>query len=200
MRSRDKEKRCFEHEATKIRAAQPEDRAELSKLVIQNHLALSNDCPEEWHSQFDDVAVDFAHLRDAQQFVQGYYHVAESNGRLVGAAGVTPKAGGIWNLTAVTIAHSHRRKGLGKKLVRLAIEDARSAGAVGLELVTLLELMEPAWQLYEKVGFKKVKEEVVVQQPRCMTVLWYAKSFEFPPVPGPATPWPERPPPALRVR
>ena len=88
---------------------------------------------------------------------------------------MTPTEDGtVWSLTAVTVAVSHRGKGLGEELVRLAIEDARVVGAMRLELVTLLEIMKPAWRLYEKLGFKRFKQQVVREQPRRLTVLWYA--------------------------
>eukprot|EP00457_Paulinella_chromatophora_P001534 gb/GEZN01001536.1/.p1 GENE.gb/GEZN01001536.1/~~gb/GEZN01001536.1/.p1 ORF type:complete len:933 (-),score=99.74 gb/GEZN01001536.1/:190-2667(-) len=160
---------------TQICLAQSEDRARLAKFVIDNHLALSDDCPQEWHSQFTDVSTDFPHLLDSQLFAQGKYCLAVQEGKLVAAAGITPKKKkkGLWSLTALSVAKVARRQGLGEHLARLAIHDARMSGVSQLELVTLLELMEPAWRLYEKLGFRRVEEEVARQSPRRMTVLRY---------------------------
>ena len=61
----------------------------------------------------------------------------------------------------------------GEQLVRQAILDAKEVGAKQVTLVTLLERMESAWRLYEKLGFVREREELCYQSPRRMTVLYY---------------------------
>jgi len=170
-----------------LHRAWPGDRAALVQLVVSNHLKLSAGCPEEWMEQLCDVPRDFAHLLDALQFVRGRYNVAKEvgTGRVVGAAGVTPietkdecrcefgASNHDWALTAVTVADEWRRQGVAASLVRMALQDARDAGARCVKAVTLKELMQPAWRLYERLGFQLEATELVAQRPRHMTVLSY---------------------------
>ena len=88
------------------------------------------------------------------RFDAGKYHVAtDAAGFIVGGAGVTPRqqqgGGGTWELTAVTVAEDFRGRGIATQLVGQALEDARAAGAKRVCAVTLLEVMAPAWHLYE---------------------------------------------------
>ncbi len=89
------------------------------------------------------------------RFDVGKYHVAtDAAGTIVGGAGVTPRqqqggGGGTWELTAVTVAGDFRGRGIATQLVGQALEDARAAGAKKVIAVTLLEIMAPAWHLYE---------------------------------------------------
>jgi ribosomal protein S18 acetylase RimI-like enzyme len=158
--------------------AEPDDRAALAQLVLRNHLELSAACPEEWLAQLRDLPTDFAHLLDAAEFARGRYRVAkDAAGRIVGAAGITPSTSsdrdGKWVLTAVTVAEDWRRLGIAQHLVRLALQDAQEAGAKCVAAVTLLELMEGAWRLYERLGFRRDSAQLVTQEPRPMTVLSY---------------------------
>ena len=168
-----------------LHRAEHGDRAALAQLVIHNHLELSAACPQEWLAQLRDMPTDFAHLLDAAEFSRGRYRVARDSrtGRIVGAAGITPpttqtrslQGGSNWMLTAVTVAENWRRLGIAQHLVRLVLQDAKEAGAECVAATTLLELMEGAWRLYERLGFRRVSAEIVAQEPRPMTVL----SFEL---------------------
>lgn len=160
-----------------LRRAVAQDRAAVVQFVLKNHLALSDDCPEEWASQVQDLPEDFSHLLSAEAYTSGVYFVAERRGKLVGSSGITPKGDDRWGLTAVSVAEDCRGRGLGDWLVRLAMAAAQDAGAIRLELVTLKEQMGPAWRLYERAGFKRFAEELVRQEPRPMTVLCYAKDL-----------------------
>lgn len=166
----------------KYRLATGTDHPHLTKLVIQNHLALSDDCPEEWLSQLSDVPSDFPHLLSADAFARGVYYVAVTtrDGEIVGSAGVTPvvpekkdDGGCCYGLTAITVKKEWRGGGIGTELANMALSGARKSGAKKVKLVTLKETMESAWRLYEKLGFRRVGEKVSAEYPRKMTVLYY---------------------------
>ncbi|KAL6078763.1 Amino-acid acetyltransferase [Balamuthia mandrillaris] len=165
-------------EEVEIRHAKAEERAAVAALVIQNHLALSEDSAEEWLEQLKDVPSDFAHLMQDSSFAEGRHQVAidKHSGAIVGCACIAPtEEEGVWLLEALSVRPSWRGRGLGKRLLRLAIDEARRVGAQRLKLVTLKERMENAWRLYQKQGFKRVSEEVVAGPPSrpLMTVLRY---------------------------
>ena len=189
-----------------IRLACEADRATICQLVVSNHLSLSEDCPVEWVEQFQDVTDDYAHLFHADKFATGWYVVAEQvtsattttttgdevvdgvsakkSTIIVGVAGMIPKGSSlktkVWIVTAVSVQKGCRRHGLGEKLLRRVLSDARDdmLGITRLELETLKEIMEPAWRLYEKLGFKREKESIAFRvgpgRPRPMTVLQYS--------------------------
>ena len=158
-----------------LRRATASDWPEIAKMVIENHLALSADCPAEWLNQLRDVPNDFPHLLNEEMFSAGRYHVAVVQGRIAGSVGITPVRD-EWKLTAVSVAPHCRRWGIGEELVTTVLSDAQDVGAKKLTLVTLRELMEPAWHLYEKLGFQWKKETLVMESPRPLTVLEYEVS------------------------
>ena len=161
------------------------DRAAIAALVIQNTLALSADAPEEYVRQCLDIPVDFAHLISPVPFATGRFFVARSTGAgcgdIIGCAGVMPPAAGAvvgsasstWRLTAVSVAPGARRRGLARALVRRAVAAAVESGATRVDCLTLLELMAPAWGLYESLGFVRVDASLDYTRPRPMTVLTY---------------------------
>ena len=170
------------------RVASVEDRCAIIQLVVTNHLALSQSEPEEWVSQLLDIPDDFKSLLEESTFASGHFEVAvdESSGRVVGAAGCVPGGGvpaaadteGTWTVTAVSVSPEYRRRGLAQELLKRVIDWAVEQRCITkLELVTLLELMEPAWRLYEKLGFKRDKEVPATDgaRPREVTVLYYSR-------------------------
>lgn len=80
--------------------------------------------------------------------------VAEEGGVLVGAvAGYT--WGGICELRQVWVHEDHRRDGLGGRLMRRALEEARSRGCVHVFLATH-DFQAPGF--YARLGFEIVAE------------------------------------------
>ena len=61
----------------------------------------------------------------------------------------------------------------------MTIEHARSKKANKLHLGTYLEIMKPAWTLYEQLGFVRMKEEVIRTEPRVMTKLIYVMNLKL---------------------
>ena len=167
-----------DEEGYTIRQAREEDRYHVAALVIKNHLALSDQVDQEYVCQVKDLQTDFGFLLDPEPFSRGFCLVATTpDGMIVGSAGMEePRLtshGMSSVLNAVTVHPHHRRKGLARKLVTQVLDEARRRGVSRLTLVTLLELMRPAWTLYEQLGFKRIDEEIVKTAPRKMTVLTY---------------------------
>lgn len=176
----------------RVRLASQSDRSAMCKLVVTNHLALSDDCPVEWTEQLCDIPEDYGHLIDADRFSLGHYRVAEyvdKNGvsNLAGVVGIVPKGHkkdkkknpSTWVLTALSVNAECRGRGVGEQLLQAIISDARDTFSLRrLELETLKERMEPAWRLYEKVGFEKSDEVVAYpaegHRKRSMTVYHYS--------------------------
>ena len=65
----------------------------MAALVIQNHLALSEDEPHEYVCQILDLQVDFGFLLDPEEFARGFCLVAihKQSGTVVGSAGTYTK-------------------------------------------------------------------------------------------------------------
>jgi len=191
----------------RFRVALEADRAAMCQLVITQHLALSRDCPLEWLEQFRDIVVEgeYNYFLSAEHFARGHFRVATvvtaedttdnaAKERIVGVAGVIPQSGNssikknknkqsdrtTWIVTAVAVDPRFRRRGVAEKLLRSILWDAFDLlGLQRLELETLLERMEPAWRLYEKLGFTRVDSRVEFpatgpERPQPLTVLHYA--------------------------
>ena len=75
-------------------------------------------------------------------------------GEEVGCVGIRKFEDKIAELKRMFIKESHRNKGLGKKLIEMAIELSRSLGYEKIRLDTL-DTMIPANVIYEKFGFKE---------------------------------------------
>lgn len=185
-----------------FRRATMEDQTMIGSLVIQNHLALSQDFPEEYLRQVVDVPADFAHLINRKQFEKSCFVVAvdDAHNRIVGCAGIIssivkadPDAAivdfGEWELTGVTVAQSHRNRGLARTMIELLLQEVRdgrlespSGPILGVcqrvHLVTLKERMAPACRLYESLGFQLEREEQVYMAP-LMTVRHYTYALDI---------------------
>jgi len=89
------------------------------------------------------------------KMVGSAYWVAESEGRVIGGAGIYPTSGlpeGYVELVKLYVDSSFRSKGIGQKLILLCMEKAHSCGYTNIYLETLPELNR-AVSLYERMGF-----------------------------------------------
>ena len=87
------------------------------------------------------------------------YNVVELDGRVIGGAGIYPTPGleeDTCELVKMYLLPEGRRKGLGKKLIELCIEQARIFGYKNMFLESLPQLIQ-AILLYEKSGFTYLK-------------------------------------------
>jgi putative acetyltransferase len=82
----------------------------------------------------------------------GAVFIAELDGEVVGTAAVTPHAPGEVELLKVTVADTLRGAGLGRRLVDVCIDQARSMGAHTMMLMSSSRL-QAALRLYVRMGF-----------------------------------------------
>jgi ribosomal protein S18 acetylase RimI-like enzyme len=172
-----------------IRPATLADQSAIAALVIQNHLALSQDHPEEYIRQAMDLATDFDHLIQPRKFQSSLFYVAQNEAdTIVASAGLIPlnvknneEADVVvlpndtnMELTGVSVHPQHRRTGLAKSLVQSVLKDAHTRGCQHVRLVTLKERMSAACQLYESLGFQILDEDEVVHAEKpVMTIRRY---------------------------
>lgn len=76
------------------------------------------------------------------------------SGEEVGCVGIRKFEEKVAELKRMFINGSHRNKGLGKELMRMAIKLSKNLGYEKIRLDTL-DTMKPAIKLYEKYGFKQ---------------------------------------------
>lgn len=84
-----------------------------------------------------------------------------------------------YDLTSVSVAEDWRRRGIAEKLTASVLRRTL-AELPDVETIALVTLKEASSgkRLYEKLGFRLVREEVVVELPRRMTVLEYELSMK----------------------
>ena len=138
-----------------IRAARPEDAATLVALG-----ATVGREPEAWLLNTDgwrSVGEERRYLRALKRYQHAAVFVAEADGRLVGRLSVArdthPSSHHVADL-GLMIAAGHRRRGIGRALLKQAVVWARGAGIRKLEL-HVFPWNEPALRLYEAFGFER---------------------------------------------
>lgn len=83
----------------------------------------------------------------------GQICVAERRGEVVGCCALAPMNPGELELAKMTVAEAQRGQGVGRRLLRFAIDVARSMGALRLYLESNTRA-EAAVRLYEQLGFR----------------------------------------------
>lgn len=81
-----------------------------------------------------------------------FYHVAEEDGRIVGCCGIRNLAG-EGEITNVAVMESCRRRGIARKMLGYALEQAKENGVGACTLEVRISNL-PAIRLYESFGFK----------------------------------------------
>jgi RimJ/RimL family protein N-acetyltransferase len=114
--------------------------------------------PEGWlvsTNGWRSAADERRYLRAIRRYPNAAVFVAEDDGRIVGRLSVArdqhPASRHVADL-GLMVAASHRRRGIGTKLLEAAVEWARASGVRKLEL-HVFPWNEPAIRLYENFGF-----------------------------------------------
>jgi GNAT superfamily N-acetyltransferase len=85
--------------------------------------------------------------------------VAERDGAVAGAIGMTGEGGGVARLRWFIVDPGARRTGVGSRLLDAALAWARAQGFASVMLFTFGDLVDAA-RLYRRAGFAKVGERV----------------------------------------
>jgi putative acetyltransferase len=102
----------------------------------------------------DSTDADLADLESSYLRPGGSFEVVvDASGLVVGTVGLFPLDEGRCELRKMYVALSHRGRGLGRRLVRVALDRARELGFRRIELETASRL-EAAIHLYESSGFR----------------------------------------------
>ena len=106
------------------------------------------------------VAEGMARFADAMERSAGAaLWVAEREGEIVGAVGMTGDGAGVARLRWFIVAPEARRTGVGSDLLERALGWVRAEGSDRVVLFTIGTLVDAA-RLYQRAGFDKVSERV----------------------------------------
>jgi RimJ/RimL family protein N-acetyltransferase len=136
-----------------VRPAEPADAQGLQELGD----AVGSE-PEGWlvtTNGWRSAADERRYLRAIRRYPNAAVFVAEDGGRIVGRVSIArdqhPASRHVADL-GLMVAASHRRRGIGTKLLEAAVEWARASDVRKLEL-HVFPWNEPAIRLYENFGF-----------------------------------------------
>ena len=140
-----------------IRTIQPADNLQVSKIIRETLVEFKANHPGTvyYDASTDDLFSLFTQPRSI-------YYVAESEGKIVGGAGIFPTMGlpeGTCELVKMYLQPVVRGKGLGKMLIEKALDFARQAGFANVYIETMPELGK-AMKVYEKFGFKYLDQQL----------------------------------------
>jgi putative acetyltransferase len=137
-----------------IRKLEQKDNAALA-AIIRNSLA-EHGANKPGTVFFDPTTDDLYRLFHEPR---SWYFVAESNGKVLGGAGIFPSTGlpgDTCELVKMYLLPEARHIGLGRKLISMCLEKATETGYSQVYLETLPELKQ-AVKVYEKFGFTYLK-------------------------------------------
>ena len=134
-----------------IRPISPGDNAAIALIVRQTLKEFGANHPG---TVYFDPTTD--HLFELFQAERSAYNILELNGEIVGGGGIYPTPGlpeDTCELVKMYLLPHARGAGLGKKMISICIEQAKSFGYKKIYLETMNELKK-ALSVYESMGFK----------------------------------------------
>ncbi len=137
-------------EGVTIRPIQPEDNIVLAGIIRNTLAEFGANHPG---TVYFDPSTD--HLFELFRQTGSRYFVAVWQEEVVGGAGIFPSEGlpeGTCELVKMYLLPKARGTGLGRKLIRLALDFAKEAGYRQVYIETMPELKQ-AMKVYEKFGF-----------------------------------------------
>ena len=136
-----------------IRAIKASDNEELAALL--RSILIEMGVPKVG-TAYADKALDC--MYETYDVDQAEYFVIEEDGKLLGGAGIAALAnydGPVCELQKMYISASLRGKGVGKQLMDVCLDFAKTSGFEQVYIETM-PYMEPAQKLYKKSGFKYI--------------------------------------------
>jgi putative acetyltransferase len=136
-----------------VRRVEKTDNAEVAQIIrtVMPEFGASGQGFAIHDKEVDDIFAAYNHNKAA-------YFVCELEGKIVGGGGVAPLEGGdpsICELKKMYFMPEARGKGLGEKVLKSCLREARNMGFKQCYLETF-NTMQGAMKLYEKSGFKKI--------------------------------------------
>lgn len=123
---------------------------------------------EEWISRhFTLEARDVETLADPEGSILrkgGHIFMVHSGHEAVGCVALIPMSDGVYELSKMAISPRLRGRGIGRRLLQHAIDQARLIGARSLFLGSSTKLPN-AVHLYESMGFRHVQPETLPPMP-----------------------------------
>ena len=117
---------------------------------------------EEWITRYFTLEPkDRETLNDPENKILkkgGRIFMAYADGQAVGCVALIPTADGVLELSKMAVSPTMRGKGIGRRILAHAVEQARLLGAKSLFLGSNARL-EDAVHLYESIGFRHVPPE-----------------------------------------
>ncbi len=111
----------------------------------------------EFSLEFQDFEKEIEHLADYYKPPTGFIMLVRSDDRFVGVACLRPLEAGIAEIKRMYIQPAHRGRGLGRRMLRLIIDEAQRMGYRYLRLDTVPD-MESANYLYTSTGFYDIED------------------------------------------
>lgn len=145
-----------------IRPFEPGDAADVEALFIRiNRLVAPAAMREAFEAYIrQSIAEEIGDI-PAYYLKDGAFWVARSQGVLVGMVGLEPVAGAdAMEVRRMYVAPEMRRRGLARRLLAIAEEEARHRGVAEIELSTS-ELQEAALAFYHAAGYDVVREAII---------------------------------------
>jgi GNAT superfamily N-acetyltransferase len=137
---------------------------EIRPLVAGEDATAFRTLNEEWISRhFTLEAKDRETLGDPENSVLlkgGHIFMVYADGAPVGCVALIPMSRGVYELSKMAVSPHLRGQGIGRRLLRHAIDQARLLGAGFLVLGTSTRLPS-AVHLYESMGFRHVRPETL---------------------------------------
>ena len=123
---------------------------------------------EEWITRYFTLEVkDRETLNDPVHSILlkgGYIFMAYAGAEAVGCVALIPMRDGVYEISKMAVSPNLRGRGIGRRLLQHAIEQARNIGARSLFLGSNTRLKD-AVHLYESVGFRHVGPETLPPMP-----------------------------------
>lgn len=141
-----------------IRPVKHEDNAELAKIIRS---VLTEFGANIKGTAFYDAETDA--IAEAYEAKNAKYYVALINGKIVGGGGVSPLQKGkkdICELQKMYLLPEVRGKKIGLSILLKCLDFAKNNGFTSCYLETF-PTMKGAISFYEKLGFKRLKEQLV---------------------------------------
>jgi len=129
-----------------IRSFRPEDAEACRKLYVEGLLGgkLAD----------NDTGLDIDDIQAAYFAPGNHFWVAETaRGEIIGMIGVQQHDKGVGEIRRLRVAESHRRRGVGSRLVEAALKWCQDHNYLKITLDTFVE-REPAIRLFEKFRFR----------------------------------------------